>query len=86
MQYLISDDCTDTQHDYIEEIKFAIKAIGKQIPKKPKRMSEPIKKYFNTGVDGFYCPVCDSDLIDMDNDCFEYCLCCGQKINWSNMK
>ena len=58
MQYLISDDCTDTQHDCIEEIKFAIKAIGKQIPKKPKQMFEPIQKHFNTGVDGFYCPDC----------------------------
>lgn len=62
LQYLISDDCTNTQHDCIEEIKFAIKAIGKQIPKKPKQMFEPIQKHFNTGVDGFYCPDCGTKM------------------------
>lgn len=49
-------------------------------------MFEPIQKHFNIGVDGFYCPVCDSDLLDMDNDCFNYCPHCGQKINWSDVK
>lgn len=71
--------------DY-EEIAFAISCVRKQMPMKPKRMPEPIKKHFSTGVDGFYCPVCDSDLIDMDNDCFDYCPHCGQKINWSDAR
>lgn len=34
LKYLISDDCTETQKDYVEEIEFAIKALEKQIPKK----------------------------------------------------
>lgn len=86
LQYLISDDCTDTQSDYVEEIELAIEALEKQIPKKPKQMLEPIRKHFNTGVNGFYCPICNSDLLDMDNDCFEYCPCCGQKIDWSEQE
>ena len=35
LKYLISEDCTDTQFDYREEIELAIEALEKQIPKKP---------------------------------------------------
>ena len=84
LKYLISDDCTDTQSDYVEEIELAIKVLERQVPIKPKRKSEPISKHFYEGIDGFYCPVCDSDLLDKDNDCFEYCPQCGQRIDWSD--
>lgn len=35
LEYLISEDCTDTQHDYVEEIKLAINALEKQKQKEP---------------------------------------------------
>lgn len=35
LKYLISDDCTDTQRDFVEEIETAIEAVEHQIPKKP---------------------------------------------------
>ena len=37
LKYIISDDCTDNQTDFIEEIEIAIDALEKQIPKKPKK-------------------------------------------------
>lgn len=84
LQYLISDDCTDTQSDYVEEIELAIEALEKQTPKKPKRVLKIVGQFLMTYK--FYCPICDSDLLDMDNDCFEYCPCCGQKIDWSEQE
>lgn len=84
LQYLIGDDCTDTQSDYVEEIKLAIEALEKQILKMPKRVLKIAGQFLT--IYKFYCPICDSELLDMDNDCFEYCPCCGQKIDWSNMK
>lgn len=30
LEYLVSDSCTDTQFDYIEEIEIATKALEKQ--------------------------------------------------------
>lgn len=30
LRYLISDDCTDTQHDYVDAIEMAIAALEKQ--------------------------------------------------------
>ena len=35
LKYLISDDCTDNQMDFVEEIEIAINVLEKQIPKKP---------------------------------------------------
>ena len=34
LEYLVSDSCTDTQFDYVEEIEIATKSFKKQIPKK----------------------------------------------------
>lgn len=34
LEYLVSDSCTDTQFDYVEEIEIATKSLKKQIPKK----------------------------------------------------
>ena len=66
------------------EINAAIKAIDKQIPKKPKEYE-----------DKFYaCPNCENillmkwkkyntELMDKKNG-LPYCLGCGQAINWSD--
>ena len=35
LKYLISDDCTENQMDFVEEIEMAINALEKQRPKKP---------------------------------------------------
>ena len=60
-----------------EALKIAIKALEKQIPKKPIE-------------DGYYdepcvCPNCGSNVInEADNDYqFEYCYYCGQALDWS---
>ena len=76
LKYLISDDCTDTQHDFVEEIKIAIEALEKQIPKKPLHMHK-----------NYYCPICKEDgwmLWDdaIPNDMDKYCGICGQAIDW----
>ena len=76
LKYLISDDCTDTQHDFVEEIKIAIDALEKQIPKKPLHMHK-----------NYYCPICKENgwmLWDdaIPNDMDSFCGICGQAIDW----
>lgn len=80
LEYLVSDSCTDTQFDYIEEIEIATKSLKKQIPMKSTEVSEDYG-YFE-------CPAC-GDLIYADGSRFEehkYCLSCGQKLDWRNEK
>ena len=72
LNYLISDDCTDTQHDYIEEIELAIKALEKQIPKKPN-----IELRGTTGWNTtIHCPTCKSLMPSIRKYCGE----CGQRL------
>ena len=59
--------------DGIEAVKFAIQALEKQIPKKPK---ERDRIGCNTPV----CPVCKMDLYSYE----PYCDNCGQKLDWSD--
>ena len=78
LKYLISDDCTETQKDYVEEIEFAIKALEKQVPMKPTEI--------NDECGYFECPTC-GDLIYAEGARFEehkYCLSCGQAIDWGD--
>lgn len=54
----------------------AIKAIEKQIPKKPIHISTEFKEYgFLTG----YCPICKEGVYQ---DMY-YCDMCGQSLDWS---
>ena len=69
LKYLISDDCTDTQHDFVEEIKIAIEALEKLIPKKP---------YWEYGV--WHCKSCGLDVFRDDF----FCPICGQEIDWED--
>ena len=69
LKYLISDDCTDTQHDFVKEIKIAIEALEKQIPKKP---------YWEYGV--WHCKSCGLDVFRDDF----FCPICGQEIDWED--
>ena len=69
LKYLISDDCTDTQHDFVKEIKIAIEALEKQTPKKP---------YWEYGV--WHCKSCGFDVFRDDF----FCPICGQEIDWGD--
>ena len=69
LKYLISDDCTDTQHDFVKEIKIAIEALEKQTPKKP---------YWKYGV--WHCESCGFDVFRDDF----FCPICGQEIDWED--
>lgn len=69
LKYLISDDCTDTQHDFVKEIKIAIEALEKQIPKRP---------YWEYGV--WHCKSCGFDVFRDDF----FCPICGQEIDWGD--
>ena len=67
-----------------EALEIAIQALEKQIPKKPIEYE-----------DKFYaCPICknvllhkwkkyNTELMDKSNG-LPYCLCCGQKLDWSD--
>ena len=66
--------CTSSEFD--DAIYVAIKALEKQIPKKPLHMHK-----------NYYCPICKEDgwmLWDdaIPNDMDEYCGKCGQAIDW----
>lgn len=73
-----------------ESIDMAIKALEKQIPKKPNKTIDSswgIKKEVHT------CPVCDCDLTEVYfiapqeskiKEKITYCEACGQAIDWSD--
>ena len=68
----------------VEARNVAIKALEKQIPKKP-----IMKQYFeNLEEEYLCCPTCGeilTDRIPMDNkDFYFHCLNCGQKFNWES--
>ena len=70
----LNEDCRMSA----EAMNLAIKALEKQIPKKPLHMHK-----------NYYCPICKEDgwmLWDdaVPNDMDEYCGKCGQAIDWSN--
>lgn len=75
LKYLISDDCTDTQHDFVEEIKIAIDALEKQIPKKPRETRCALM-----------CASCGHKITEKGCKKLNrnYCKKCGQKIDWGN--
>ena len=65
--------------DYMEALEISLKALKKQIPKKPIEM-KPTDKLLN----GYYaCPVCHG-WVGMDEYSNKYCGCCGNKIDWSD--
>lgn len=77
LKYLVSDSCTDTQFDYIEEIEIATKALEKQIPKKVKYEDVGYDQYNNVNVYACICPSCDLEIIKFDdNDVSDKCESC----------
>ena len=62
--------------------KMAIKALEKQVPKKP--VLEKTKGI--VGIDMWHCPVCDGEIIsDWNRDIANpYCHLCGQRLKWGD--
>lgn len=83
LQYLITDDCTDTQFDYIEEIKLAISALEKQESLKSIQ-NEPcyVKAFDGDSKVVTYkclpCPSCNKWIVC--NPTHKYCEYCGQAL------
>ena len=81
---LAIDDYKEQIPEYYEAMKLAIKALEKQIPKKP-----IMKPYFDDMEEEYLCcPTCGealTDRIPMDNkDFYFHCFNCGQKFDWSD--
>lgn len=69
-----------------EPLEMAIKAIKKQIPKKPEEIykavcCEDIEAYGEDALFG-YCPECNILQCNVWNP--EYCGDCGQKLHWTD--
>lgn len=66
------------KNDYCKASNIAIKALEKQIPKKPKMRH--FKKYdrYNDG----WCPCCESYVIEENNK--NFCSECGQRLDWGD--
>lgn len=63
---------------FFTALKIAIKALEKQIPKKP------IKVDTNSGESRYRCPACGEMQTDLEGFTFEYPSCrCGQRLNWN---
>ena len=60
-----------------EELDIAIKALEKQIPKKPINQSEEYDRTYGN------CPCCGEMVVDYPDD-FIVCSNCGQRLDWSD--
>lgn len=85
LEYLVSDSCTDTQFDYIEEIEIATKSLKKQIPKKP-----IFSHNLSDTLSVFHCECGNTIKVSHDagimnnNNATNYCSKCGCKLDWSD--
>lgn len=85
LEYLVSDSCTDTQFDYIEEIEIATKSLKKQIPKKP-----IFSHNLSDTLSVFHCECGNAIKVSHDtgimdnNNAPNYCSKCGCKLDWSD--
>lgn len=78
LQYLISGGCTDNKMDYVKQIELAIKALKRQIPRKPIENKEQNFRY----IMPYTCPCCGCSF--GETDWANYCYHCGQKFDWSD--
>lgn len=76
LEYLVSDSCTDTQFDYVEEIEIATESFKKQIPKKVQEKH----------IDEYICPACGEENSGCDEGKItdRYCPKCGQRLGVKN--
>lgn len=67
------NDCKFLEDDYIAN-DMAIKALEKQVAKKPKCFDD---------FEAFECPNCKGMIMALDDmSAHKHCLLCGQKLNW----
>lgn len=78
LQYLISGDCTDNKMAYVKQIEFAIKALERQVPRKPKPTEEQNIRY----AMNYTCPFCEKHF--SGTGIADYCYHCGQALDWSD--
>ena len=86
----ILDECTESEEAvcYVTDVnapdlKMAIKALEKQIPKKPTYEGAgyaPAGKF----IWGEWICTCCGRRYEVDYDDYDYCPDCGQKLDWSN--
>ena len=70
--------------DYKQALELGVKALEKQIPKKPVYEGDG----YSDGhlvYDTWICPLCEKRY-EVDYDDYDYCPNCGQKIDWSDEK
>ena len=72
----------NSEHKFAEDDykanEMAIKALEKQIPKKPVKSEKQVVRYVNT----YYCPTCELGITG--TNIAKWCYHCGQKIDWSD--
>lgn len=77
IECLISNKPTSGYLMLQESIDMAIKALEKQIPKRPIKSKEQKIRYVNT----YYCPICNLGFTGFN--IAKWCYHCGQKLDWS---
>lgn len=65
-----------------EALNMGIKALEKQIPKKPDIEGDGYGPDGNLVYDTWICPTCGVSY-EIDYDDYDYCPACGQAIDWS---
>ena len=70
--------------DYKQALELGVKALEKQIPKKPVYEGDGYADG-HLVYDTWICPLCEKRY-EVDYDDYDYCPDCGQKIDWSDEK
>ena len=68
--------------EYLKAMEMAIKALEKQIPKKPTYDGDGYAPDGTFVWDEWLCPCCRSRY-EIDYDEYDFCPNCGQAIDWS---
>ena len=70
--------CKEYKKPLMYAYEMAIKALEKQIPKKPIKSENQVVRYVNT----YYCPTCELGITG--TNIAKWCYHCGQAIDWSD--
>lgn len=65
-----------------ESVDMAIKALEKQVAKKPSFEGDGYDHDGNLVYDTWICPCCEKHY-EVDYEEYDYCPSCGQRIDWS---
>lgn len=77
-----NNDCKFTEDDY-KANEMAIRALEKQIPKKPTYEGDGYAPDGTLVYDTWICPCCGKRY-EIDYDDYDYCPNCGQKFDWGD--